>query len=421
MEKIGVVLHVELVLVHIINVIIVRFASLIFNVSLSSNKINFMFRKFKYGAKNTVVIFVSMIIFGMISCQHQREVKNIGITYIDFFKNQSLLKECDIDVENTYIILAEDSMGSNLLKQIDKIVVKDSIIYVADTYMKKLFLYDMNGHFISGVGEVGEGPNENLSLSDFCVDDKGNIYWYDGIKNRVQVYNNEYSLINHYKIPFKAECLQWDNGNFLFSLAPYNTDSLTKGKCLAYTDSSFVLQGTLLDYDDNVDLNVEFYSPFISVDAGLSYNRVVNNNVFILQNGGIEKSFFFDFGQLNVRDEYLSDLNRMQEGKTEYCYIASTPIFYKNLVLGCLNKSGEVFTFIFDLNKQKSYIGKLDEYDSNNINIPFSLSDSGDIVSFINQDIYQDFKNDSTLTEEMKRTLENGGFLVCFSKLNYNI
>ena len=107
----------------------------------------------------------------------------------------------------------------------------------------------------------------------------------------------------------------------------------------------------------------------------------------------------------------------MQEEGGEYCYIASTPIFYKDLVLGCINKSGEIFSFIFDLNEQKSYIGSVLEYDSKNVNIPLSLSDRGDIVSFLNQDIYQDFNNDKTLSKEMKRVLNDGGFLVCFSKL----
>ena len=357
-----------------------------------------------------------MLFWGLVSCQ-QNEMKNISNTYVDFFKSQSPLSTSSFCVENTYIKLSEDSIGNNLLKQIDKIIVKDSIIYVADTYMKNLFLYDMNGNFISSVGEKGEGPNGNLSLSDFCVDDKRNIYWYDGIKNRVQIYNGNLSLVNQYKIPFKAECLQWQNGSFLFSLAPYNIEPSTKGKCIAYTDSLFVLKDTFGNYDENIDLNIEFYSPFISVSNGVSYNRAVNNNVFVFRDGFVEESLFFDFGQLNVKEEYLSNLNRMLEEGGEYCYIASTPVFYKNLILGCLNKSGELFTFIYDLKEQKSYIGNLAEYDSRNINIPLSLSDCGDVISFVNQDIYPNFKNDINLSEEIKNTLEEGSFLVCFSKL----
>ena len=368
------------------------------------------------GIKEYIKYIGVMLFWGLVSCQ-QNEMKNISNTYVDFFKSQSPLRTSSFCVENTYIKLSEDSIGNNLLKQIDKIIVKDSIIYVADTYMKNLFLYDMNGNFISSVGEKGEGPNGNLSLSDFCVDDKRNIYWYDGIKNRVQIYNGNLSLVNQYKIPFKAECLQWQNGSFLFSLAPYNIEPSTKGKCIAYTDSLFVLKDTFGNYDENIDLNIEFYSPFISVSNGVSYNRAVNNNVFVFRDGFVEESLFFDFGQLNVKEEYLSNLNRMLEEGGEYCYIASTPVFYKNLILGCLNKSGELFTFIYDLKEQKSYIGNLAEYDSRNINIPLSLSDCGDVISFVNQDIYPNFKNDINFSEEIKNTLEEGSFLVCFSKL----
>lgn len=364
--------------------------------------------------------FIFILLLVMTSCQHN-ETKPLSNIHIDFFKSQSSLKESNLSVENTFVILSEDSVGANLLKQIDKIIVKDSIIYVADTYMKNLFLYDIKGNFIASVGEKGEGPNGNLSLSDFCVDDKGNIYWYDGIKNRVQIYNKNLSLENHHKIPFKAECLQWQNGSFLFSLAPYNADPLTKGKCIAYTDSLFVLKETFFNYDKNVDLNVEFYSPFVPISEGVSYNRAVNNNVFIFCDGVVKTNILFDFAHLNVKEEFLSNLNRMFEKEEEYCYIASTPIFYKNFILGCLNKSGELFTFIYDMKIKKSYMTELTEYDSEGINVPLSLSDSGNIISFVNQDIYPDFNDDKNLSEEMKKTLEVGGFLVCISKIKVEL
>ena len=64
--------------------------------------------------------FIFILLLVMTSCQHN-ETKPLSNIHIDFFKSQSSLKESNLSVENTFVILSEDSVGANLLKQIDKI------------------------------------------------------------------------------------------------------------------------------------------------------------------------------------------------------------------------------------------------------------------------------------------------------------
>lgn len=366
--------------------------------------------------RNIYKVLAIFLLACLPSCKTS-EQEDIEKITIDFFSKLGDFSELNVQYENVLIALSESTDEEAPLKQIDKIVIKDSIIYIADTYMKNLFLYDMEGNRLGKVGEKGEGPDEYLSLSDFCLSGDGKIYWYDGVKNRVQVYANDLSLLEQYKIPFKAECIQSMGNSFLFSLAPYNVESLTQKKCLVYTDTGFKPIKTILQYDDNIDLNVEFYSPFIASGNAVIYNRVINNNVYVISDKGIEQCYYFDFGSDNIDNESLRDLNKLMESEKKCCYLALPPIFLQDFFIGCLNKDGDIYTFVHDTKEHKSYMKKMSNFNPESVNLPISLSDDNRVVSYMNKDIYPDFENDKALSDKVKRTIDEGGFVICISKL----
>lgn len=365
--------------------------------------------------KNIGELLFLVTLLCLFSCQDGKQ-EDIEKVNIDFFSDSQDFNQLNILDGNALIALSEGIDEEYLLKQIDKVVVKNCTIYIADTYMKNLFLYNMEGHLLGGVGKKGEGPDEYLSLSDFCVDDDGKIYWYDGIKDKVQVYGKDLSLLEQYKIPFKAECIQYVDSIFLFSLAPYNIDRMTQKKCLVYTNAQFNPVKTILEYSDDVDANIEFYSPFISLQNGILYNRVINNNVYVLNNEGIKKCYYFDFGTYNVRNESLRDLNKLMESKEEYCYLALPPILFQDFFIGCLNRSGDIYTFVYDIKTSKSYVKKMSDFTLGNVNLPISLSDDNRLISYINKEIYPEFENDTILSDEVRRTISKDGFVICLSK-----
>lgn len=365
--------------------------------------------------KNSIplIIFVCLCLF---SC-HNGEQDNVGKMHIDFFSESEDFDRLDILDRNVFIPLLENEDKEYFLKQIDKVVLKNCTIYIADTYMQNLFLYDMEGHQLGRVGKKGEGPDEYLSLSDFCIADDGKIYWYDGIKNRVQVYDKDLSLLKQHEVLFKAECIQCTKDGFLFSLAPYNADENTQKKCLLYTDAQFNPVKTALQYSDDIDPNVEFYSPLLSFRDGVLYNRVIDNNVYVLNENGIKQCYYFDFGSKNIESEYLKDLNKLMESGEKYCYLAVPPILLDHYFIGCLNKDGEICTFVYDLESQKSYVKKMLDFNLKSLNLPVSLSDDDRIVSYMNKEIYPEFENDITLTDEIRKTMDEDGFVLCLSKL----
>lgn len=370
---------------------------------------------------NLIHLFIACL--SIISCQ-QKDKKEAFLTEnikIDFsaaaFDNYTQLNI----VDTTLIIpLSEDINSDLIIGQLDKIVISDSLIYIADTYLKRLLIYDMQGNIIGKVGTAGGGPGEYTSLSDFCVGSNGEIYLYDSAGNKMLVYDSNLQFVKDYDISFKAEQFQLVGDNFLFGLAPYNIDQTTSGKMVVLTNPSFTPIFSTLKYDDNIDHNYEFFSPMtLSKEGNVVYNRVIDNNVYLFdKEGGIKTVFRFDFGEWSIDNEELKNINALLESNKNYCYVASSPVLVDDLLMGILNKSGEMFTFVYDSNTKKLSLNALKDYSVGKINLPITIDANGSqLVSYFNKDIYPEFDKSDNLSSDLKAKIEQGIFVLCISKI----
>lgn len=370
---------------------------------------------------NLVLLIIAYL--SIVSCQ-QKDKKESFLTEnikIDFnaatFDNYTHLNV----VDTTLIIpLSEDINGDLIIGQLDKIVVSDSLIYIADTYLKRLLVYDMQGNIVGKVGTTGGGPGEYTSLSDFCVGSDGEIYLYDSAGNKMLVYDSNLQFVKDYAISFKAEQFQLVDGKFLFGLAPYNVENRTSGRMIVLTDHSFTPLFSTLKYDDNIDHNYEFFSPMtLSKEGNVIYNRVIDNNVYLFnKEGGIKAVFHFDFGELSIDSKDLKNINALLESNKSYCYVASSPVLVGDLLTGILNKSGEMFTFAYDFNTKKVSLNALKDFFIGKINLPITTCANGSqVVSYFNKDIYPEFDKSDNLSSDLKAKIEQGIFVLCISKI----
>ena len=56
------------------------------------------------------------------------------------------------------------------LTYITQIQFDDSLIFVQDKRRDEIFVFDLNGHFLNRIGEIGKGPGEILQYGDFHID-----------------------------------------------------------------------------------------------------------------------------------------------------------------------------------------------------------------------------------------------------------
>ena len=196
------------------------------------------------------------------------DLDNTKINTEDYFLYSSIYK-------NTKTIVLETN-ESSIIGIMKKMRVYDPYIIVLDSYSaKSVFIFDMNGHFIRKIGQVGSGPGEYIQPSDFAVDKEGKvIYVLDSRLNKI----NKYDLTN---------------GKFIHSIQfekdvrSYNIE-FVGGKLFAdayfykHSDSNYLIR-IVQEPSGKIDghfLNVKEYG------KGISNISNVHNNVFYLRENG---------------------------------------------------------------------------------------------------------------------------------------
>lgn len=117
--------------------------------------------------KNRIFYLFLIITLVLTACDQKLKNKSALISNIrvDFsevsFENFKRLNVVDTTL---LIALAEDVENDLVLGQLDKIIILNDTIYIADTYLKRLLMYDMQGNILGKIGNLGGGPGEFASL-----------------------------------------------------------------------------------------------------------------------------------------------------------------------------------------------------------------------------------------------------------------
>lgn len=140
----------------------------------------------KFGIIHSLFTFALIIaLFANTSCKKVSETNFEETIVIDF--NDKLVdntSELFEDVSYLHLNAGIDKP----LGEITSLKIFDSVLVVFDESRQSLFLFDANGGFISSVNNIGRGPGEYLSISDYNIIDE-NLYI---ITNRSKI--DRYSL-----------------------------------------------------------------------------------------------------------------------------------------------------------------------------------------------------------------------------------
>ena len=179
---------------------------------------------------------------------------------------------------------------------IDKLVVKGGVIFILDYTQKTLFLFDINGKFISKINAVGRGPGEYHKIGDFYIDSKNRmIEILDGWKIMKYDFSGKYIDGIRFERPV-SNFYKTKNGNYwLWTGSQYvgdNTNTLvfanSQGKIIeSYypwdkKGRLFSNQVMFTEYENNI-----LFRPF-SQDYTIRY---------LGENGEIIRFYQIDFGK----------------------------------------------------------------------------------------------------------------------------
>lgn len=128
-----------------------------------------------------------------------------------------------------------------LIGDVNHVEVFDNRIFVHDLYFSKsIFVFDMNGHFITQIGSIGEGPECFIRPYGFEIDKKNrNIIVNDSDRRRLVFYDlDNYEFVMHKENPFSYTDLFAFNDRLYF-FSHYGFEESRNDHHILVTDTLF--------------------------------------------------------------------------------------------------------------------------------------------------------------------------------------
>lgn len=171
---------------------------------------------------------------------------------------------------------------------------------------EQIFIFDRNGKYLSKINRKGRGPNEYLSIMDFCVNpDDGTLC----LITRSEKYNiDKYDLSGNFvqRIPmdvfsFRAE---------VFNGILYSFNDGEREKCVNLIDiNTGKLQESFLEVrgigDRPMPIVNSYY--FSKSDDELYFTRALSNTIYSVSTTGVVPKFSLDFGSKNFPEKILKE------------------------------------------------------------------------------------------------------------------
>jgi hypothetical protein len=368
--------------------------------------------------KSTIVVFLFALL--CTNCNIKKEQPSIEIETekIDFYSFELIEEDsyASIIKEKKYVLL-DNSNDDFLFKGIDKIKFANERIYVLDNRLKKLIVFNQDGVGIGRVGRWGQGPGEYLQISDFDVNDSGDIYFIDGTadKDRLFVFDKNLHFISVKKMPFEADIVSCLSDNkVLFGLTSWNNGENASQK-IAITDTELKTEQSYMPYDEYVD-NAYWISSytFVNIEDKILYNKQIDNFVYSFSKEGAPvKAYLFDFGKKNVPDKDKKNIEENLNKFEHYCCLKNFVIINEKYIIGTLWDELKTKTFIIDRNDKKRYMSKeIASSDESNISGYYN----NQIISYIYPGKYEDIQS-MDFPLDVKKHIEEENFVICLQEL----
>jgi hypothetical protein len=320
-----------------------------------------------------------------------------------------------------------ESKPESLIGEISKIIVDEDMIIVLDRFVSNnLYIFSMEGKFVSKIKKFGEGPNEVLQIYDFCLDKKKKeIVVFDGKLSRITCYNYLLEPIKQHKVNFRFSNFRLLSSN-KFIVSVNGSDNRHIPEIERYDilmlDSLFHIKKKGFEIDEK-ELNNDYtlVDHLSQINSGhVAWSPKFKNCIYEFDSSNtVSKKFELNFKNREINFEYYSqpmkELMNVAKDKNmfyfggEYVETDST-VFFK---LSTPLVKNQILIF-FDKASSKYIYGKVN---LDNLNLPlFSLpitSYKNQFVSFIEpQNIEMLLRNQGRnveIPEEIKSITEQDG------------
>lgn len=225
----------------------------------------------------------------------------------------STWKESDIVIPEKIIknvkFIALETKKDVLLAGIRKLIMTEEKIYVLDRKSNiKVFVFDINGKYITSIGKYGKGPGELISLTDFIVDEDSNLlYVLDSDNRKVLLYDlRSGKYLSDFKIIFfSTEFEKADNNSIIFYVQ-YPIKGIRKEYAIAIMNLIDKSYRWFLEKDDYYIRISSPYSIFQSEKT--FFAPFLKDIVYEVKSNGVIPYIKFNYGQSKLPKDLIKKM-----------------------------------------------------------------------------------------------------------------
>jgi CRISPR/Cas system-associated protein endoribonuclease Cas2 len=270
--------------------------------------------------KRLLYIFIVLLVSCSQPTKDSRNstLKKVSINKSDFSK--TVYNTSDI-VENQYYIPLETIDSINLIGRIDKIIFTNDRIFILDRNISKtLFIFSINGDYISKIDKQGDGPGEFKNPQDFVFnDDNDNLILYcrNNMKFIFFDIDGKYQSEMKLGLNFRSFVLK-DNNYLAFTHSIYNS-SENEGDIL-YDFITMDIHGKIVikQFPNDIEVGnsgvVITHNDYFSRDRDNYYlSWVFNDTVYTINNDNSAVPYcFFDFNDKSMPNDVLNERDNVK-------------------------------------------------------------------------------------------------------------
>jgi hypothetical protein len=277
----------------------------------------------------------------LLSCSNESKMTN-EIKKIHFKRSNINLSD---SLDFRFVVL--ETNNDCLIGYIDRIEIFDNRIFIHDLYLSKsIFVFDINGHFITQVGSKGGGPESYIVPYGFEIDrEKRRLIVNDADRNRLVFYDlDTYKYIMYKECPFNYLNLSVLKNRFYF-FSPFGFDKSRNDNYILVTDSLFtpVFKDWKCNFRAYRSLTVSNKNIYSVNDQVFAYHHlqpyiyeITDRNCKIHTLLSIEGFVFpaLDSSVDPTSFQYMDELEKSQKKISAYGIYESNDILFVQMIIG---------------------------------------------------------------------------------------
>ncbi len=345
--------------------------------------------------------------------QYKLEKRTVNL---EEFHKEILDFNFTVSKNNVEYIILDTTTGINL-NHLSKSIINTNRIFFSSTRSNAIYIFGKDGSFIS------QHTNKSLNLgvlTDFSVNNEFLTIW-DGKKDIISIFKiskNGGHLTKEVEIKPTFEINSFwklNSGDYLATVSSWNKPSIEDE--LLRTDSRFetTKKGyyrNLGNADDDYILSNSFFHLF---NNQIHVSHSTDNLTFLFDDTGKSLgSVEIKYGE-NAPAKLLSSLEKNAYDLSNYYFVNGYTYIKNNYIAGKISKGlSPKKSFIADTLSRKLYVENR-PYSSFFSNTLGSYGDK--IISILIPGQYNFAKESAFISDEVKRTLEKGGYVICLIEI----